>query len=471
MKAGRGRTMEERPEPPKPRLNASNIVREEMLSHSFHSRREPNVSYAPDPSLSLKHTLRVEDVKSRVEKELNYNVSLATEKKQLTLLLEDQAELQARIRSDFARQIDSSRSFGEQHERAIADLAREVEAQSERMEKRADESAHLESELTSFAEENRNLENEIKRLGEKTANKITEMQGKLQSGLADLQGQKERHEQELEKLNQFSAEKIRRAEEELAKKALLTQEKYNDVLEARQESEAELLRLQDTKRRAETELEEKIKAVKQEFYDEDHAQFTSIYRIAQNRLRIVTENKEQQQKRYAALLKEMETLNRELERNEREISSANGALDADIRTVREETTQLQIELEQVRNRHLNDDAAVQRTQAEIGKAKFAFKQMTDNSKYKIKDLIEKCSADIRQHQLRVNAQMQRNKESMEELDETQKKFKAVEVNAQRMVGNMRSQLNHNIQNTIKEHKEISPAATRDSVMRSPKNYY
>lgn len=471
MRSAKGRPGDERLEAIKTRLNASNIVREEMLSHSFSSRREPAASYAPDPALSLKHTMRVEDVKGRVERELNQNVSLGTERKQLTLLVEDQVELQARIRADFLRQIESSRGSGEQHGRALSDLARDVELQAERVEKRSDEAAHLDSELSALADENRNLESEIRRLGEKTTNKITEMQSKLQGGLGELQAQKERHEQELERLNQFSAEKIRRAEEELAKKAFLTQDKYGDVLEARQEAEAELVRLQDTKRRAEAELEEKLKAVKQEFYDEDHAQFTSIYRIAQNRLRIVVENKEQQQKRYAALLKEMDALNRELERNEREIGAANATLEADLRSVREETTQLQIELEQVRNRHLNEDAAVQRMQADIGKARFAFKQMTDNSKYRIKDLIEKCSADVRQHQARVAAQLQRNKEAADDLAEMQKKFKAVEGNAQRMVGSMRTQLNHNIQTTIKEHKEISPSMTQDSLTRSPKNYY
>ena len=470
MRIDRGWAGDERLEAIKTRLNASNIVREEMLSHSFNSRREP-ASHVPEAMLSLKHTMRIEDVKGKVEKELNHRVALETEKKQLALLVEDQIELQKRIRSDFTRQVEGSKSLHEQHARALSDISRDVELQAERLEKRADEAAHLESESGSLAEENRNLESEIKRLGEKTTNKITEMQNKLQAGLADLQGQKERHEQELERLNQFSAEKIRRAEEDLAKKAFLTQDKHNDILDAKQEAEAELVRLQDTKRRAEIELEEKIKAIKQEFFDEDHAQFTSIYRIAQNRLRIVIENKEQQQKRYNSLLKEMDALNKELERNEHEIAAANANLETDIRAVREETSQLQMELEQLRNRQLNEESSLQRLQAEIGKAKFAFKQMTDNSKYRMKELIEKCSADIKQHQTRLAAQTQRNKEAEHDLIDLQKRFKTLEINAQRMVGSMRTQLNNNIQATIKEHKEINSGLPADSLMKNPKNYY
>lgn len=64
------------------------------------------------------------------------------------------------------------------------------------------------------------------------------------------------------------------------------------MLAAKQDAEAELFRLQDTRKRAEVELEEKIKLIKQEFYEEDFAQFSGILRINQNKLRTLMDNKE-----------------------------------------------------------------------------------------------------------------------------------------------------------------------------------
>lgn len=166
----------------KTRLNASNIIREEHLSQSIHSRREPGFKssvMAADISLPHQGNPRVGDLKGRVERELTQGVKLATNRKELLLLIEDQADIQARLREDYARQIDQSRAQVDLHLKTLMDHEKNMENILEKLTRKQDENSQLESELTSIAEENRSLESEIKRLSEKTANKMGDMQTKM----------------------------------------------------------------------------------------------------------------------------------------------------------------------------------------------------------------------------------------------------------------------------------------------------
>lgn len=457
---------DDRVEAIKTRLNASNIIKEEILNQSIHSRRDPiyKSSVAPsDLNLPHKNNFRVGDMRGRVEKELNQGVGLATDKKQLQLLVEDQIEIQARLRADYMRQIDGSRGQFDQHQRTLTELRRELDEKSDKLSKKQDFVSQMESELNSLAEENRTLEGEIKRLAEKTTNKINEMQSKMQNLLGEQQALKDKHEQELERLNQFSADKIRRTEEDLSKKAQALQDKLNDVTADKQDAEAELLRLQDYKKRAEAELEEKIKIMKQEFYDEDYVQFSGIYRINQNKLRTVQENKEITQKKQVALQKDLEMLARDLEKSEKELAQGNGAIEAEIKSVRDEIVKIQKDIEDMKNQNMQGESGAQRIQGEISKLKFNFKQISDSSKFKIKDLVEKYRGEINTSQSKILAQQQRNKELNDELNDLNNKFKMIEKQAQRMVENMKNQLNRNIVQTINDYKDINQTQSKNDL--------
>lgn len=450
----------------KSRLNASNIVKEEMLNQSIHSKRDPMVKStvaSVNLNLPMQNNYRVGDMKGRVERELNQGVGLATDKKQLMLLIEDQAEIQNRIRIDYMKQLDASRNQVELTQKTIADLTRDLEDKLDKLSKKQDMNSQMDSELNSLIEENRTLENEIKRLGEKTSGKINEMQAKTQNMLGELQMTKDKHQQDLDRLNQFSTDKIKRLEEDLTKKAALMQDRYNEVMGAKQDAESEALRLQDMKKRAEAELEEKIKVIKQEFYDEDSAQFAGILRINQNKLRGVIENKDQMVRKQVQLQKDLEGLHRDSARAEGELAASNQKLEEEVKIAREDILKIQKDIDEARSKNMAMDSKVQQYQAEINKNKFNFKQISENSKFKVKDMIDKFRAEIASSQAKIMAQQQKTKELSEELNDAQNKFKAIEKSAQRMVESMRNQLNRNILQTINEHKDINQTNVRETL--------
>lgn len=465
---------DERVEAIKSRLNASNIIKEETLNQSIHSRREPTFKSSVLPgnlNLPLQNNYKVGDMKGRIERELNQGVGLTTDKKQLMLLIDDQVEIQAKIKADYVKQIEGSRNQMDITQRNMAELSRELDEKLEKLGKKQDANGQMESELNSLSEENKTLEGEIKRLGEKTSHKINEMQIKMQNVLNELQIQKDKHQQELDRLNQFSTDKIKRLEEELTKKATTAQDRYNDLLAIKQDAEAELFRLQDTKKRAEAELEDKIKIIKQEFYDEDSAQFAGILRINQNKLRGVIDNKEQLQKKQVQLQKDLENLSRDLEKAERELLNSNQSLEEEVRVAREDIMKIQKDIDEARNKNMNIDANVQKLQSEINKNKFNFKQISENSKFKVKDMIERFRAEIASAQSKILAQQQKNKDLSDELTDAQNKFAAIEKSAQRMVESMRTQLNRNIVQTISEHKDINQSNLRDNFRSTTFNKY
>ena len=458
----------------KARLNASNIIKEDHLSQSIHCRREPGFKssiLSGNLNLPLQNNHKVSDMKSRVEREMNQGIKLATDKKQLVLLIEDQNELQSKIKSDYERQISHTKNQIDLNERNIAELSRELNIRLEKISKVRDGNDQMESEFNSLSEENRALENEIKRLGEKTTSKIGDMQQKMQIVLHDFETQKDKHQQELDRLNHFSTEKIKRLEEDLTKKAELAQNRYNDMLVSKQNTEAEFYRLQDTKKRAETELDDKIRVMKQEFYEEDQAQFEGILRINQNKLRSVIENKEMLMKKQISLQKDLDVLKPELKKDERELLNYNQTLNEELNVAREDIMRIQKDIEETRNKNMNIEANLQKYHSEINKNSFSFKQISDNSKFKVKDLVEKFRGEVVAAQARLLAQQKKNKDLTNELSDAENKFNVIEKNTQRMVETMKTQLNRNIVNTISEHKDINRSNVRDVIQSSQLNHF
>lgn len=458
----------------KTRLKTSNIIKEDHLNQSIHSRREPAFKSSiigGNLNLPLQNNHKIADMKNRVEREMNQGIRLTTDKKQLVLLIEDQNEIQSKIKSDYERQITHTKNQIDINDRNIAELSRELHARLDKISKIRDGNDQMENEFNSLSEENKALENEIKRLGEKTTSKIMEMQQKMQNVLHELETQKDRHQQELDRLNHFSTEKIKRLEEDLSKKAQTAQDRYNDLMGSKQSAEAELYRLQDTKKRAETELDDKIRVMKQEFYDEDQAQFEGILRINQNKLRSVIENKEMLMKKQTSLQKDLEILNQELDKAERELLNSNQTLNEELNVAREDMMRIQKDIEEIRNKNMNIEANLQKYHSEINKNTFNFKQISDNSKFKVKDLVEKFRGEVVSAQARLLAQQKKNKDLTDELADTENKFNVIEKSAQKMVESVKTQLNRNILNTISEHKDINRSNVRDVIQSSQLNRF
>lgn len=466
----------------KSRLNASNIIRNDFFSQSlyktpktqsyFTNTVQPTIHTTPVTTVPTAH---YDDLKSRVQREVNTGLSLETEKRELELMIEDQTEAQNRIRAEYGKEIDALNARIDHINHLIEDLQKDVDDKTDHESKKENANTEIEGEISEVVEENKLLKTELQRLGEKTNQKMTEMQNKMQTGLGDLENLKEKHAFELDKLNNTSADKIKRLEDDYNKKIGTIQDKYNQLLLNKQNAESELARLQDAKKRADVELENKIKVVKEQFYDEQYNVHKGVMKIYSNRLREAVEAKQKHLKNQEKLLKDSEDMEADINDNEENLIAENRTIQADISALKEDIAAMQKEIDGHKSQNFSLESDAQRLSSEIQRAKFQFKQIADNGKYKIKESVDKYRYEIEDQQNKVEAAKARTKELEDELEGLRGQFRAQEKQNQRVLENMKSKLNQNIFQTINEYKDINvngsqeqPARTKD---KSYMSYY
>lgn len=444
----------------KNKLNASNIIRNDFFSHSYYKPQNTNSFYNnpirqdhhAKPTL---HTASYDNLKDRVHKEVNRGLLLETEKKELEWMLEECLENQNRIRAEFHKETENVNGHIDHLDHIAEDLQREIENNGEQANKAEGKNNELEAEINELADQNKILKNELRRLGDKTNEKMTEMQGKMQHVLDDYEGLKGKHAAELERLNQIQGEKIKRLEDDFTKKTTNLNDKYNALLVNKQNAESELFRLQDARKRAETELENKIKAIKEQFYEDEFNQFKGIVKIHNNRLRTARGNKDQLAERQDKLARDHADLEQEVQDGENNLNLENRALTEDITNLKEDVSNLQKEIEEHRTEEFNVESETQRLASEVQKAKFQFKQVAESGKYRIREVVDKYRYEVEETANKVEHAKMKTKELSEELERLRAQHRAQEKQNQRMIDNMRSKLNNNIFNTINEYKGVN----------------
>ena len=459
-------TADEKIEALKQKLNASNIIKDDVFNSSALSQQRPTntrTSYAPmgRSNFSFKESARIEELRGKVERELAQGVSLESERRELELLLQDQNEAQARLKAEYGRHFDALRLQMEGVSQKAEGLEKAVSERSAKLQRRAEENEAAESEVAELAEDNRLIEAELRRLGDKTAAKLREMQAKMQAALADFEALKGRNEGELEKLRQFSTDKIKRIEDDYKTKLGALSEKLADLLQQKQASESELQRLQDAKRRAEGELEAKLKAMKEQYYEDAFNQSQGLLKIQNNRFKTAVDNKEALLRKQAAVARDAQALEARVQEEEGVFAEENAALQEAVRNLREELFAAQKDLEALRSQGFALDAEHTRVANEIQREKFAFKQVLDNGKFKLKEHVDRFRIASEDQKARIGNQRFRVKQLEAELAALREKTAQIEAQNEKQIESMRNQLNKNIYGTFNEYKETSPVNGRD----------
>lgn len=455
-------TVEDKIESLKQKLNASNIIKEDVFNQSLYSAKGQPVrqSYVPSPArqnFSFKESVRIDDSKNRLKEEVAQGVHLESEKKELELLVQDQVDTQNKLKSEYGKQIDAIKAHVDQLNARMEELEKAVEEKSDALLKRQDENNAVESEINELLEENRVIEGELKRLGEKTTLKLKDMQAKMQTGLADLEALKRKNQTEHEKTKQFSMEKIKRIEDDFRNKLQAHNDRLNELLVAKQNAELELLRLADTKKRADIELETKIKAMKDQFYEEAFNQSKGILKILNNRYKTAVDAKEALAKKSDQIAADIAVMEGKIADDERLMADENKQLVEAINEVREEVLTAQKDLDEIRSLAAGVDAEQQRINSEIQKQKYNFKQISDAGKYKVREHLEKYKSAIDDSRARLANQESRVKGLEEELAALKARFAQTTNQNTKLLESMKNQLNKNIFSTLSEYKELSSA--------------
>ena len=337
----------------KQKLNASNIIKDDVFNTSLYSHKNvtlPKASYAAmgRSNLTFKESVRLDELRSRVERELANGLALDSEKKELQLLVADQQELQARLKAEYGRQLEQLRAGFENLNHRTEDHEKTHVERSERVGLKTDENGALDSETNDLLEENRAIEGELKRLAEKTTSKMKEMQGRMQTSLSELENLKKRHEEDLAKMRQISTDKIKRMEDDFKNKLTVLSDKFSDVSNDHQGIINDLQRLQDTKKRAEVELDSKIRAMREQYFEDSFNQSKGIIKILHNRHKNSIDNKEALLKKQTSLTADAQGLEQKVQEEESALLEENAYYADNIKALREEIFSIQKEVESVR---------------------------------------------------------------------------------------------------------------------------
>lgn len=459
----------------KQKLNASNIIKDDVFNTSLYSHKNialPKASYAPmgRSNLTFKDSARLDELRLRVERELTTGLSLDSEKKELQLLVADQQDTQAQLKAQYGRQLEQLRAALENLNHRTDDQEKTHAERSERVMGKVEENSTLDSETNDLLEENRLIEAELKRLAEKTTGKMKEMQARMQSSLTELETLKKRHEEDLGKMRQISTDKIKRMEDDFKNKLTALSDRLNETLTDRQNIESDVQRLQDTKKRAEVELESKIRSMREQYFEESFNQSKGIIKILHNRYKNSIDNKEALLKKQTVLATDAQALEQKVQEEEGSLIEENSLYAENSKTMREEIFGVQKEMEAVRSQNYTVDGEQQRLVNEIQRERFNFKQILDSGKFKVKEHVDRYRSGVETSRAKIGQQRQRVKDLEDELLALRAKYAAAVAANEKVIQSMRMQLGRNITGTVNEYKELSTTkAPRDEYMHRERN--
>ena len=456
----------------KQKLGTSTIIREDLLTpqNNMNFSMINKQSYAPVDryDLNIKETQRIEELKRRIKDETIQGVKYEEQKRELEYLTQDQMDIQAKIKSDFTHSIEAIRTTMTDLQYKIEEIEKKVEDKNELLIRKQDENNAMESEVSELLDENKVIESELKRLGEKTTSKLKEMQNKMQNNLNDLENLQKKNNADREKLKQFSMDKIKRIEDEFKIKLQTNNDRLNEMTSTRQNLESELLRLQDTKKRAEGELESKLKAIKEQYYEEAFNDSRGILKVLNNRFKTAIEAKEISIRKNEQLQMELEQIDENIKNDEKHLNIDNAQVMEAISEVREDTMTAQKDIDDMRSLSISMDSQHAKLTSDIQKAKYGFKQINDNGKFKLKENMDKYRNALEDSKQKVSNQVNKIKMLEEELDGLKQKYTQNESNNNKMLQGMKSQLNKNFISTFNNYKEPQ-APPRESYF-SKSNY-
>ena len=467
-------TTDEKIESLKQKLNASHIIKDDLFNTSLYSQKNiyPKASYAAmgRSNLTFKESARLDELRSRVERELANGLTLDSEKKELQLTIADQLELQARLKAEYGKQIEHLRSGLENLGHRTEDQEKIYMERNERTMAKIEENSTVESETNDLHEENRLIEAELKRLADKTTTKMKEMQTRMQTNLSELENLKKRHEEDHAKLRQISTDKIRRMEDDFKNKLTSLSDKLNETLSEKQTIESDLQRLQDAKKRGEAELETKIRAMREQFFEDAFNQSKGVIKILHNRHKNSIDNKDALLKKQTTLSNDAQTLEQRVQEEEIALIEENSLFTENVKALREDIFSAQKELESLKTLSYNTDGEHQRISNDIQRERHNFKQILDSGKFKVKEHVDRYRSGIEASKTKINQQKNRVKELEDELLALRAKF-ALEVSVnEKQIQSMRTQLGRNITGTLNEYKEYGASKLpRDEYLHRERN--
>lgn len=467
-------TTDEKIESLKQKLNASNIIKDDVFNTSLYSQKNiyPKASYAAmgRSNLTFKESVRLDELRSRVERELTNGLSLDSDKKELQLLIADQLELQARLKAEYGKQLEQLRAGLENLGHHTEDQEKIYMERNERTMTKIEENSALEGETNDLQEENRLIEAELKRLADKTTSKMKEMQTRMQTNLSELENLKKRHEEDHSKLRQISTDKIRRMEDDFKNKLTSLSDKLNETLSEKQTIESDLQRLQDAKKRGESELETKIRAMREQFFEDAFNQSKGVIKILHNRHKNSIDNKDALLKKQTILANDAQSLEQRVQEEEIALIEENSLFTENVKALREDIFSAQKELESLKTLNYNTDGEHQRISNDIQRERHNFKQILDSGKFKVKEHVDRYRSGIETSKTKINQQKNRVKELEDELLALRSKY-ALEVSVnEKQIQSMKTQLGRNITGTLNEYKEYgSSKIPRDEYLHRERN--
>lgn len=311
----------------------------------------------------------------------------------------------------------------------------------------------MKNEIGELVDDNRLLENELRNLGEKTNVKISDMQKKMENNVRELDMVKGKNEVEIRTLAETTKEKLDRMNEDFIKRMDMMRDKLDEAAQEKQDSEMELNRLKDQKKKDHANLELDIKRRKERFFDDSWNQFNTVCKVIKNNLRRAEEDKKVKAMKLEELKVETEEIRKEFEDELRLRQDQDEQLREEIKKMRQDISEKESQIETYRSELYDLDSQIQRMKGELQKNQFEFNQMKEKGDYNLRELSSRYQLEREEEQAKEQLLLRKNQELAHELKVIEDKVRQQEALNAKTLESMRSQLNQNIFQTINQHKE------------------
>jgi chromosome segregation ATPase len=311
----------------------------------------------------------------------------------------------------------------------------------------------MKNEIGELIDDNRLLENELRNLGEKTNNKISDMQKKMENNVRELDMVKGKNETEIRTLAENTKEKLDRINEDFIKRMDMMKDKLEEAMQEKQDSEFELDRLKEVKRKEQANMELDLKKKKERFFDDSWNQFNTVIKVLNNNIRQAEEDKRIKAMKLEELKNETDLIRKEFENELNLRQDQDEQLREEIKKMRQDIADKEAEIENYRSELYDLDSQLQRMNGELQKNKFELNQSKEKGEYNLRELGGRFNMEREEEQAKEKLLVQKNQELTHELKIIEEKVRQQEQLNQKTMESMRSQLNQNIFQTINQHKE------------------
>ena len=453
----------------KKRVNASHIIKEEALNSSRTSQL-PMKKSAPvmiKSKYSINESGRISSQKRILEQKLSDQVSAEQEKRELELLIEEQREKQEDLKSIRGKANQQLQSENEKLAKEIEELTKSISSNKETLDRMSFQYDEDEAEKTNLLDMNRGFEIDLQRLGDKTENKIREMADKLKEEVNDCDMLKKEHAKELSRLREMSTSRLKQLEEDSKSKISELNRRAEEAIEEKQNIQDEISRLEDVHRRADSDLEDRIRQMKAVFYDESFDQAQAMLRISNNRLKETQNEKETLSRKLEVIFKEMSILESRSAQEAQNYVDENASLSENIEHFKVEFSTAQKDLEALKRQVAALDSEEVRVNHDISRENNQIKNTASFGKQRLGEHVSRYQRVTEEYKMRITSSRDRIKDLEEELAMIQEKGILLQENNQKQIETIRSQLNKALLGTFGE----GPSQQNDSFIpeRSVKN--